>query len=388
MPGSMLAYIGKIIPMELQPFKLERYFAKYEFSVKYLLSSSDCDGLAQSELLMLADTEARLLWDNLQLGYTESLGHPLLRQEVARLYLGIQPEQVLITAPEEGIFIAMNTLLQKGDHVICTFPGYQSLYEIARSIGCEVTVWQPEEENGWRFNPEFLRQHIKPETKLLVINFPHNPTAYLPSIKDFLEIVDLARKHTLYLFSDEMYRWLELNPEDRLPSACEIYEKAVVLFGMSKTFGMAGARIGWIVTQDQNLYAKIVAFKDYTTICSSAPGEILAIIALRAKDKIIQKHLIRINLNLELLEGFFTRHSNVLTWIRPKAGTIAFPRLRGEFGSAAFCQEVVEKAGILLLPSTIYDFDDRHFRIGFGRENMPEALGKLEEYLLQSSSFG
>ena len=384
----MIAYVGKIIPMELPPFKLERYFAKFEFSVKYLLSSSDCDGLSQSELLGLADSEARLLWENLTLGYTESLGHPVLRQEVARLYKGLKPEQVLISTPEEGIFIAMHTLLLKGDHVICTFPGYQSLYEIARSIGCEVTEWQPEEAKGWRFDPELLRQQIKPNTKLLIVNFPHNPTGYLPTKEDFLEIIDVARKHNLYVFSDEMYRLLELHPGDRLPSACEIYEKAVVLFGMSKTFGMAGARIGWMVTQDQSLYAQMAAFKDYTTICSSAPSEILAIIALRAKEHIIQRHLHRINRNLELLDGFFARQTHLLSWTRPKAGTIAFPKLRERLSSAAFCQKMVEEAGILLLPSTIYDFDDRHFRIGFGRENMPQALGKLEAYLEKSFTPG
>ncbi len=145
--------------MKIKPFKLERYFAEYEFSVKYLLSSSDCDGLKQAELLKLADTETRKLWDNLTLGYTESLGHPLLREEVAGMYQGISVNDCLIITPEEGIFIAMNAILGKGDHVICTFPGYQSLYQIAESIGCEITKWKPEEENGWRFDPDFLEQH-------------------------------------------------------------------------------------------------------------------------------------------------------------------------------------------------------------------------------------
>lgn len=367
--------------MKLQPFKLERYFARYEFSVKYLLSSSDCDGLSQKEVLELADDETKRIWENLALGYTESLGHPLLRAEVAKLYKEVNQDQVLIITPEEGIFIGLNTILEKGDHVICTFPGYQSLYEIAEGIGCEVTKWQPDEIKGWQFNLDFLRNSIKPNTKLLVINFPHNPTGYLPTREDFEGIINIAREHNLYVFSDEMYRFLEFNSEQRLPSACEIYDKAIVLFGMSKTFGMAGVRIGWLVTKDNELYSKMATFKDYTTICSSAPSEILSLIALRSKDTIITKHLNRIQRNLALLDTFFKNHSDLFSWVKPEAGTIAFPKLEGDLDSCDFCQRTVQEAGIMLLPSTVYDYDNKHFRIGFGRENMPEVLSIFEEYI-------
>ncbi len=370
--------------MKLKPFKLERYFAKYEFSVKYLLSSSDCDGLLQSELLGMADDETRKLWDNLALGYTESIGHPLLREEISKLYRGITAENCLVVAPEEGIFIALNSVLQNGDNVICTYPGYQSLYEIAEGLGCDVTKWEPEEANGWRFNPDFLEENIKSNTKLIIFNFPHNPTGYLPTKEDFKKIVDIAKKNNLYVLSDEMYRFLEHETNDRLPSSCEVYDKAVSLFGMSKTFGMAGVRIGWVVTKDKDLYKKMATFKDYTTICSSAPSEILSIIALRAKDKIIDRHLTRIKRNLSLLDKFFEEYKERFEWVRPKAGTIGFPKLKGNVNSLEFCQDVV-KSNVMLLPSTVYDYDDKHFRLGFGRENMPEALEKLGSYLSRTT---
>lgn len=372
--------------MSLKPFKLERYFAAYEFSVNYLLSSSDCDGLLQRGLLELADNETRKLWDDLTLGYTESLGHPLLREEIANMYRSVNADDCLVVVPEEGILLAVNSILEKGDHGICTFPGYQSLYEIAESLGCEITKWKPEESKGWRFDPDFLESQIKANTKLVIVNFPHNPTGYLPSRQDFLRIVDIARKHDLYLFSDEMYRYLEYNPEDRLPSACELYEKAVSLFGMSKTFGLAGVRIGWVITKDKELMAKMAAIKDYTTICSSAPSEILSIMALRSKEKIINNHLIRINRNLRLLDDFFNDYKGRFQWVRPKAGTIAFPKLKFEMDSSEFCQKAVKEASIMILPSTVYDYDNRHFRLGFGRENMPEALSKLKEYLNKRKS--
>ncbi|MFX1533828.1 MAG: aminotransferase class I/II-fold pyridoxal phosphate-dependent enzyme [Promethearchaeota archaeon] len=367
--------------MKIRPFKLERYFAKYEFSAKYLLSSSDCESLTQQEVLALADEETRNLWDNLKLSYTESCGLPLLRDEIAKIYHNATADDILVTVPEEGIFIVLNCLLDKGDQVICTYPGYQSLYEIAQALGCEVTKWVPNEKAGWRFDPEFLINNIKSNSKLIVCNFPHNPTGYLPPKEDFRLIMDIAKEHDLYVFSDEMYRFLELNPEDRLLSATDIYDKTISLFGMSKTFGMPGIRLGWVVTKDKDLYKQMSTFKDYTTICSSAPSEILSLIGLRAKEEIVKRQLKRIKRNLSLLDVFFETHTELFTWVPPKAGSICFPRLLIDRSSSNFCKDVIKETGIMLLPSTVYDYDEQHFRIGFGKENMPEALTKLEEYL-------
>ena len=178
-----------------------------------------------------------------------------------------------------------------------------------------------------------------------------------------------------------MYRLLELDAADQLPSACEEYEKAVSLFGMSKTFGMAGARIGWLATRDRELYGKLAAYKDYTTICSSAPSEILSIIALRNREAIVERHLGRVRRNLALLDSFFSEHVDLFEWNRPRAGTIAFPRYKGKEGAHALCQRLVREAEIMLLPSTVYDYDDRHVRVGFGRENLPEGLEKLDGFI-------
>jgi aspartate/methionine/tyrosine aminotransferase len=371
--------------MKIEPFKLERYFAQYEFAARYLLSSSDSQALRLNEVLDLADAETRQLWQDLTLAYTESAGHPLLRREIAGLYQTLSDDQTLVCAPQEGIFLALNSLLEKGDHVICTYPAYQSLYEIASSLGAQVTRWQPEESHGWRFNPAFLEKAGRPETRLLIINFPHNPTGYLPDRTDFGRILDFARERDWYILSDEMYRWLEYHPAERLPSACEIYNKAITLGGMSKAFGLPGARIGWLAAPDRRLLNRMAILKDYTTICNNAPGEILALMALRAKDRILTRQLARIERNLALLEAFFTRQADLFEWNRPRAGTIAFPRLKAGAGAAAFCRKVIDEAGIMLLPSTVYDFDDAHFRVGFGREDWPEALTRFEEYIRGST---
>jgi aspartate/methionine/tyrosine aminotransferase len=367
--------------MRIKPFKLERYFARYEFSAPYLLSSSDCEPLSLPELLSLSDPESRFLWDNLKMGYTESQGLPLLREEVSRLYTTIKPEDVLIAAPQECIFIAMNTLLKKGDHVITTFPGYQSLYEIALAIGCEVSRWTPRQDSPWTFDVSDLKSLLRPNTKLMVINFPHNPTGAILKETELNEIVGTAEQNNISLFSDEMYRFLEYDQDTQTTSACDLSPKALSLFGMSKSFALAGLRIGWITTRNKPLIDSMIRFKDYTSICSSAPSEVLSLMALRAKKEIFTRNLGIIETNLSILDSFFAQHPDLFAWSRPQAGPIAFPKYRGKVDTGELCRDLVEKKGVMLLPSNQYDFGEKHFRLGFARQNLPKALDRFNTYL-------
>jgi aspartate/methionine/tyrosine aminotransferase len=371
--------------MQPRPFALERYFARYEFSARFLLSSSDCDGLPMSELLSWADDETRALWDGLSLGYTESPGHPLLRQEVAGLYAGVEPAEVIEFIPEEAIFTAMHCLLEPGDHVICTYPGYQSLHQLAEDMGCRVDHWTPHEDRGWRFDPADLEALVRPDTRLVVVNFPHNPTGYTLPSADFERVVDIVRGAGAYLFCDEMYRFLEQDPADRLPSAVELYDKAVVLFGMSKTYGLAGCRVGWLVCHDEEVRARFQAYKDWLTICGSAPSEILSIIALRNRDRIVERNVSLIRRNVDALASFAAAHPGFVAYTPPRAGSITFARLLTEPSSMDFAERVVKQAGIMVAPSALYGFGDRHIRIGFGRRVFPQALEQLDLFLMGRS---
>ena len=239
--------------MRPEPFALERFFARTEFTARHLLATSDCEGLALEELLALANPDLLAQWHGLRLGYTESEGASELRAEVAGLYESVSGDAILVSAPEEAVFLFMNALLDPGDHVVCTFPGYQSLYQLAVSLGCEVSFWEPRENARWRFDPRRLESLIRPHTKLVVWNFPHNPTGALPSQEEFRAMLDAAAKVGAWVFSDEMYRLLEPSPEKRLPAAVDRYERAVSLAGMSKVFGLAGLRIGWLAAHDQGL---------------------------------------------------------------------------------------------------------------------------------------
>lgn len=367
--------------MKIPPFALERFFARYEFSARYLLSSSDCDGLAMSEVLGWADDELRALWDGMKLGYTESPGHPLLRAEVARLYDRVDPAEVVAFVPEEGIFAAMHCLLAPGDHVVCVSPAYQSLFQVADSLGCTLSSWDAREEEGWRFDLADLAALVQPDTRLIVVNFPHNPTGSLPTREEFAKIVRIASACGAYLFSDEMYRLLEQDPNDRLPSGAEVYERAVVLSGMSKTFGMAGARVGWLVTHDERLRARLLGFKDYLTICGSAPSELLAVMALRSRKRIVERHVERIRRNIAALGEFTAARPGLLAVTPPRAGSVCFPHLMEEPSAMEFAERVVREAGIMIVPSGLFGYGDRHIRLGLGREDFPQVLGKLGDYL-------
>lgn len=367
--------------MQIPPFTLERYFAKYEFSAKYLLSSSDCESLSLPELLDMAAPDMRKAFFELKLGYTESMGHPQLRAEAAAIYEGIDADDLLIAAPEEAIFLLMHALLQPGDHVISTFPGYQSLYEIAGSIGCQLSRWEPVEAAEWHFDLARLEALLTPQTKLVVVNFPHNPTGTIPSHAEFDALIKMLRERGIYLLSDEMYRFLEIESGATLPSACEAYERAFSLFGMSKTFGMPGLRIGWIATQDAPTLARMLELKDYTTICASAPSEILSIIGLQNKQAIIDTQNARLKHNFALLDEFFTARPERFTLNRPRGGSICFPRMLGVESTLEFADKLVAEAGIMIAPSQVFDYGDQHFRLGFGRENFGEVLELFGEYV-------
>ena len=367
--------------MRHEEFHLERYLAQYEFSARHLIASSDCQSYPMSEVVSWADEECRGLWEALRLGYTESPGLPQLRREIAGLYHGVSPDDVLEVVPEEGVLIAMTVLLEPGDHVIATHPGYQTLYGIAEALGCEVTYWEPDEEQGWRFDPAFVRRELRPNTRLIVANFPHNPTGYLPSATEYQELFDGAAEAGAYVFSDEMYRGLERDPATQLPSAVELYDKAVTLAGMSKVYSLPGLRVGWLATRDRELLARLAAYKDFTTICASAPGEILALIGLRERERIRARNVRAIADNLDRLEAFAARWPGLLSLVRPRAGSICFARLGAAVGALAFCRRLVEEAGVVLLPSTVFDYGDAHVRFGLGRLAFGEGLEAFAAWL-------
>ena len=372
--------------MRIAEFALERYFARWEFAVEHLLCASDVQGMPMRELLALADDETRAMWDGLALGYTESTGHPLLRREIAALYDGLDADDVLVfVGAEEAIFCLANVTLDAGDHSVVTWPGYQSLYEVARATGAEVTLHELREDHGWALDIDLLRRQVTPATKLIVVNAPHNPTGMLPDRGTFAELVGIADEAGALLLVDEVYRFLEYRDGDRLPAGADATPRGISLGVMSKSFAMAGLRIGWLATRDREVLARCSAFKDYTTICSAAPSEVLALIGLRARDAVLARSREIVAANPERLDAFFENWADRFSWVRPSGGSVGFPRLTVPGVSIDdWAAGLVETEGVLLLPGSQFGYGGNHFRVGLGRTDLPEALERLERHALRT----
>jgi aspartate/methionine/tyrosine aminotransferase len=368
----------------LEPFKLEQFFVKWEFTAPLLMCASDVEALALRELLALADDETSRLWQDLRLGYTETLGHPLLRREIARLYDGASPEHVVVfSGAQEPIYVALTALLGRGDHAVVVTPCYQSLYSVPRGNGAEVTAVPLDPKDGWKLDLERIARAVTPRTRVIALNSPHSPTGAVIDRATFTGLVALAEKEGIVLFCDEVYRWLEYDPADRLPAGMEASERGLSLGVMSKAFGLAGLRIGWIATRDAGLRRRLAEFKHYTTICNSAPSEVLALIALRAREVLLSRAREIVASNLERLDRFFRDWAGTVEWVRPRGGTVAFPRLVDGTPVEDFARELVESKGVLVMPGPVFDHPGPHFRIGFGRRNVAEALGRFEEFLAE-----
>jgi len=372
--------------VRIAEFALERYFARWEFAVEHVLGASDVEGWSMAELLELADDETRGMWQGLRLGYTESTGHPKLRAEIARLYESLDADDVLVFAgAEEAIFSLFSSSVEAGEHVIVTWPGYQSLYEVARAAGAHVSLHALLEEHGWALDVDRLIRSFRPETRLVVVNAPHNPTGMLPSQEDWRRLATACSEAGIRLVADEVYRFLEHDGAATLPAGADLDERFISIGVMSKSFALAGLRIGWLATRDRAVLDRCARMKDYTTICSSAPSEVLALIGLRARERVLARSREIVAANLAVLDGFFERHADALDWVRPLGGSIGFPRLvpGGPAGASAdrFAASLVEKTGVLLLPSSTFGFGDTHFRIGLGRTDLPVAIEAVEQFL-------
>lgn len=366
--------------MQIKPFATENFFARYEFSTPHILCASDCETLTTGELLRLAGIDAADLLGQ-RLGYTESQGDPALRTAIAGLYETVAADDVVLVTPEEGIYLTLRTLLEPGDHVVALTPAYDSLLNLTEHVSGNVSRWPVRPvPGGWTLDPDELERLMRPDTRLVIVNFPHNPTGYLPTADVLAAIVATVRRRGAWLLGDEMYRGLERVESDRLPSAADWYERAVVLAGLSKTHGLPGLRAGWLVVRDPAVREALINWKHYTTICPPAPTELLARAALLAHAPLVERSRGIIAANLQLAEAFFARHAARFDWRPPRAGSVALVGLDVP-SATAYCHDLARDAGVLLLPGPCLGADDHSVRFGLGRVGFGAALACYEEYL-------
>ena len=366
--------------MPLPPFRLERFFAQHEFSAPFMLCASDGETMTVAEVLDLVPGAERK-FPKLRLGYTDSHGSPALRAAIATLYDRIEPDDILVhVGAEEAIYTFMRATLAPGDALVVATPCYQSLTDVAASLGCRVLPWELPASNGFTPDLDSLAALLRERPKALVVNFPHNPTGCLPTPEDFTAMLRLAGEYGVRVFSDEVYRLSEAEGVPTLPAACDLDPEAVSLGVLSKSFGLPGLRVGWVACRNREVLAGMGAAKDYLSICGSAPSEFLATCALGGREIVLSRMRTLLARNRRLLDDFFAEHADIFQHTPTRGGLTGFPAVTSG-DATAFCEAALKKAGLLLLPGELYGETWRsHFRIGFGRADFPQNLARLEEF--------
>jgi aspartate/methionine/tyrosine aminotransferase len=373
--------------LPLPEFRLEAFFSKWEFVAKYHLTASDAQTLTIGELMALAGDADRAALDALPLGYIETWGTERLRTAIAGTYETCAPSDVLAFAgADEALFWLMQLLLGPGEHAVVTVPNYQTLESTPLAAGAEVTGVLLDEADGWRLDLDRVRRALRPSTRVVAVNFPNNPTGAVPDADTWRDLVALCEERGIRLVSDEVYRGLELDPARTLTQAADMSPTAVSVNVLSKAYGLPGLRIGWVACHDQALLRMLERHKHYTSICNAGPSEFLGSVALEHRAAVLARTRSIIAANLPLFDAFFAAHADLFDWAPPDGGCVAFPRYRGPGGVEAFCQELLEREGVLLLPASIYTSTlapvpaDR-FRIGIGRRDPGPALATMDRYL-------
>ncbi|MEU6603164.1 aminotransferase class I/II-fold pyridoxal phosphate-dependent enzyme [Streptomyces flaveolus] len=373
----------------LPDFRLETYFSRWEFTARHHLTASDVQTMTLSELLALADDRDRAAFENLSLGYTETFGDPTLREVIAQTYERADAADVICFAgAEEALYLAMNVLLGAGDHAVVVTPNYQAAETVPLAL-CEVTGVALDPGRDWALDLDQVKAAVRPNTRVVSVNFPNNPTGKVISAAVLTELARLCDERGIHLFSDEVYRGLERDPAHTLPQAADLSERALSLNVTSKSLGLPGLRIGWITCRDRKLLSRLERAKHYTTICNSAPSEVLARIALKARTTILERNRALIAANLPLFDAFFAEFADLFEWQAPDGGCVAYPRYLAPEGVEEFCTRLVEEVGVLLLPASIYRSEltptptDR-FRIGVGRANPEAGLAAFAQWLRES----
>ena len=371
--------------MKIDTFKMERMQSKWEFMVDYNLSESGVHPILFKELLSSEQLEDIL---KTPLGYIQTNGTTALREKVSALYPGTNIENVLITTGSvEANYILAWSQVEPGDEVLFMIPNYMQLWGLMRAFGANVKTFALKEELDWNPDPDELKNLVTPNTKIICVTNPNNPTGSRLSREARETILDLAKKNDVWIFADEVYQGAELDRQIT-PSFWGNYEKVVVSNGLSKAYGLAGLRVGWIVGPD-GFADKVWPYHDYTTISISTVSDLLAKIALstETRNKIFERTRTILNDNIGIMMSWLKKHEGLFQCIPPEAGAIAFPRYNLDINSTVLIDRIRETKSVLICPGDHFGMD-RYIRIGYGEEKdtLEKALDLIEEAIIEAQA--
>lgn len=379
----------------LPEFRLESWFSRWEFAAPHTFTASDAQTMTVAEVLALAGRGLEDIAD-IALGYVPTYGTPELRAAVAARYDVVAPEDVLaFSGAQEALFLLLAELLGDGGHAVVTVPNYQSIETVPLATPASVSglpLWTGTGADlVWTLDLDRLTSLLRPDTRVVVVNFPNNPTGYVPDRQTFIDLATLCHERGIVLVSDEVYRGIEVDPSTTLPHAADLTPTAVSVNVMSKSYGLPGLRIGWVATQDRTLLARLESRKHYTTICNPGLTEHLAAVALDVGDAIHARNRSIVVTNIALVSEFFAAYPELFEFEAPMGGCVSFPRYVGPDGVEVFVRRAIEQAGVLTLPASLYasalaDVPTDRFRIGFGRTGLPTTLDALRAHLEERAS--
>jgi len=344
----------------------------HEMHVEYDIAESGIFPLTVRDLLALEpaderDQVLRRLLD-LQLGYSEARGSLELRSLLAATYANCGPENILVTTGAiEANFLLFNVLLNPGDHVIAPYPAYQQLYSVPRAIGCDVSLWRIHPENGFHYDVGELERLVTPQTRLIVINSPHNPTGAMLSPDDAKRVYDIAQSVGALVLSDEAYRWLTVPGGDAFaPPMVNPGPGGISVGTLSKPFGLPGLRIGWVAASAK-IAAQCWGMLDYVSLSPGKLDDALAILAIQHRAQIFERNQAIITANLSSANTWMTKHAGILSWIPPHGGLLALLHYDLNIPSLDLANKLAEEYRVMLAPGSVFGFE-HYLRIGIGQE--------------------
>ncbi len=360
----------------------------WETVVSYDIAESGIYPLNTAELIELlpADQRQSVLDEllSLRLGYTEARGTARLRGELASTYEDVSPDDILVTTGAiEANFLLFTSLLDVGDHVVAVYPAYQQLYSVAKAIGCDVTPWNVSQRAGrFAYDIDELERLVRPGTRLIVVNTPHNPTGATLTDADLARIYDIAESNGALVLCDEAYRWLDI-PDGR-PLAAPMRNlgpRAISVGTVSKPFGLPGLRIGWIAATDE-IAQKCWSTRDYTSLSPAGLSDYLATVALRNRDALIVRNGEIMRSNLAVADVWFAEHADLAAWDRPRGGLLALVRYAAANPSSEVADHLAKDYSVMLAPGSAFGYEG-HLRIGIGQrpDVFAEGLRRTATYL-------